>query len=55
VSIVRYHPAIVGQQAAHRGLPRVQPPKLSVGAGERLIEHIVGRGWSAVDVRHDVW
>jgi G6PDH family F420-dependent oxidoreductase len=25
---------------------------LSVGAGERLNEHIVGRGWPAFDVRH---
>ncbi|MCU1388304.1 MAG: F420-dependent oxidoreductase, family, partial [Ilumatobacteraceae bacterium] len=50
--ILRYHPAIVAQQAATIALLSNERFTLSVGAGERLNEHIIGRGWPPADVRH---
>ncbi|MCU1391909.1 MAG: F420-dependent oxidoreductase, family [Ilumatobacteraceae bacterium] len=50
--ILRYHPAIVAQQAATVALLSAERFTLSVGAGERLNEHVVGRGWPPVEVRH---
>lgn len=50
--ILRYHPAIVAQQAATVALLSGNRFTLSVGAGERLNEHVVGRGWPPADVRH---
>ncbi|MCU1366324.1 MAG: F420-dependent oxidoreductase, family [Ilumatobacteraceae bacterium] len=50
--IVRYHPAIVAQQAATVDLLSAGRFTLSVGAGERLNEHVVGKGWPPADVRH---
>ena len=50
--IVRYHPAIVAQAAATLALLSEGRFLLGLGAGERLNEHVVGRGWPAVDARH---
>jgi G6PDH family F420-dependent oxidoreductase len=52
--IVRYHPAVVAQKAATLALLSHDRFTLSVGAGERLNEHVVGRGWPSVDVRHEM-
>ena len=51
---LRYHPAIIAQGAAtvqDIGQGRFT---LGLGAGENLSEHVVGRGWPAVDVRHEM-
>jgi G6PDH family F420-dependent oxidoreductase len=50
--IVRYHPAIVAQMAATTSVLCGERFTLGLGAGERLNEHVVGRGWPPVDVRH---
>jgi G6PDH family F420-dependent oxidoreductase len=50
--IVRYHPAVVAQKAATVAVLSSGRFTLGVGAGERLNEHVVGRGWPAVDERH---
>jgi G6PDH family F420-dependent oxidoreductase len=52
--IVRYHPAVVAQQAATMQLLSDNRFTLGVGAGENLNEHVVGRGWPPVNVRHDM-
>lgn len=52
--IMRYHPAIVAQMAATTAVISGERFTLGVGAGERLNEHVVGRGWPPVDVRHDM-
>jgi len=52
--IVRYHPAIVAQMAATTAILSDQRFTLGLGAGERLNEHIVGRGWPPADVRHEM-
>jgi G6PDH family F420-dependent oxidoreductase len=52
--IVRYHPAIVAQMAATTAVISGGRFTLGLGAGERLNEHVVGRGWPPVDVRHDM-
>ncbi|OMH28310.1 LLM class F420-dependent oxidoreductase [Tersicoccus phoenicis] len=49
---VRYHPAIIAQAAATVALLSDNRFTLGIGAGERLNEHIVGRGFPAVRVRH---
>jgi G6PDH family F420-dependent oxidoreductase len=51
---LRYHPAIVAQAAATTALLCDGRFTLGVGAGERLNEHVVGRGWQAVGVRHEL-
>lgn len=51
---LRYHPAIVAQAAATIGVMSDGRFTLGLGAGERLNEHVVGRGWPAVDVRHEM-
>jgi G6PDH family F420-dependent oxidoreductase len=51
--IVRYHPAIIAQAAATLALLSNGRFTLGVGSGERLNEHVVGRGFpDAVHVRH---
>lgn len=50
--IMRYHPAIIAQAAATVGVLSDGRFTLGLGAGERLNEHIVGRGWPSVHVRH---
>jgi G6PDH family F420-dependent oxidoreductase len=52
--IVRYHPAVVAQKAATVQLLSDGRFTLGLGAGENLNEHIVGRGWPPVNVRHEM-
>jgi G6PDH family F420-dependent oxidoreductase len=52
--ILRYHPAVVAQKAATMGLLSEGRFTLGLGAGENLNEHVVGRGWPAVDQRQDM-
>jgi G6PDH family F420-dependent oxidoreductase len=49
---VRYHPAVVAQQAATVQLLSEGRFRLGLGAGENLNEHVVGGGWPPADVRH---
>lgn len=49
---VRYHPAIVAQAAATLALISDGRFTLGLGSGERLNEHIVGRGFPGVHERH---
>src|ERR1700712_1406673 len=51
---VRYHPAIVAQQAATIGVLSEGRFTLGLGAGENLNEHVVGRGWLPANVRHEM-
>lgn len=50
--IMRYHPAVVAQKAATLGVLSEGRFTLGLGAGENLNEHVVGRAWPSVDVRH---
>ena len=53
--IMRYHPAVVAQKAATIALLAGQDRfTLGLGAGENLNEHVVGRGWPPVNVRHEM-
>ncbi|MGV4983767.1 LLM class F420-dependent oxidoreductase [Streptomyces sp. NRAIS4] len=52
--ILRYHPAIVAQQAATVQLLSGGRFRLGLGSGENLNEHVVGGGWPPVDVRHEM-
>ncbi|MGH3496394.1 MAG: TIGR03557 family F420-dependent LLM class oxidoreductase [Nocardioidaceae bacterium] len=52
--LIRYHPAVVAQKAATMGLLSGDRFTLGLGAGENLNEHVVGRGWPPVNVRHDM-
>jgi len=52
--IIRYHPAIVAQKAATVALLSDGRFRLGLGAGEQLNEHVVGRGFPMVDVRHEM-
>ncbi|PJE95356.1 LLM class F420-dependent oxidoreductase [Streptomyces carminius] len=51
---VRYHPAVIAQAAATLALLSEGRFTLGVGSGERLNEHVVGRGFPAVSVRHEM-
>jgi G6PDH family F420-dependent oxidoreductase len=51
---MRYHPAIVAQQAATVALLADGRFTLGLGAGESLNEHVIGRGWPPVSVRHEM-
>ena len=51
---VRYHPAIIAQAAATLALVCEGRFTLGIGAGERLNEHIVGRGFPDATVRHQM-
>ncbi|HEY2299030.1 MAG TPA: LLM class F420-dependent oxidoreductase [Jatrophihabitans sp.] len=53
--ILRYHPAVVAQQAATVGLLSEGRFLLGLGAGENLNEHVVGRGWPPANVRHEMF
>ncbi|MFH9105192.1 TIGR03557 family F420-dependent LLM class oxidoreductase [Streptomyces albus] len=52
---MRYHPAIVAQAAATMALVSEGRFVLGVGSGERLNEHVIGRGWPAVSERHTMF
>jgi G6PDH family F420-dependent oxidoreductase len=49
---LRYHPAIVAQKAATIAAMSHGRFHLGLGAGENLNEHVVGRGWPPVHIRH---
>ena len=51
---MRYHPAVIAQKAATTQLLSDGRFTLGLGAGENLNEHVVGQGWPAVNVRHDM-
>ncbi|MFZ1992987.1 MAG: TIGR03557 family F420-dependent LLM class oxidoreductase [Solirubrobacteraceae bacterium] len=51
---LRYHPAVVAQKAATVQILSGNRFRLGLGAGENLNEHVVGRGWPAVGVRHEM-
>lgn len=51
---LRYHPAIIAQAAATVQDIAGGRFTLGLGAGENLSEHVVGRGWPPVDVRHEM-
>jgi G6PDH family F420-dependent oxidoreductase len=51
---MRYHPAIVAQQAATMQIMSDGRFTLGLGSGENLNEHVVGRGWPAVERRQDM-
>ncbi|MEA2671485.1 MAG: hypothetical protein QOG45_1705 [Chloroflexota bacterium] len=51
---MRYHPAVVAQAAATVQLMSGGRFTLGIGAGERLNEHVVARGWPPVDVRQEM-
>jgi G6PDH family F420-dependent oxidoreductase len=51
---VRYHPAIVAQAAATLAIVSDDRFTLGIGAGERLNEHVVGRGFPSVRGRHEL-
>lgn len=52
---IRYHPAVIAQAAATTAILSEGRFTLGVGAGERLNEHVVGRGWPAVETRHEMF
>ncbi|MCW2780100.1 MAG: coenzyme F420-dependent N5,N10-methylene tetrahydromethanopterin reductase [Marmoricola sp.] len=49
---LRYHPAVVAQKAATVQILSDGRFTLGLGAGENLNEHVIGRGWPPVQVRH---
>ena len=51
---MRYHPAIVAQQAATVQILADGRFTLGLGSGENLNEHIVGKGWPTVVRRQDM-
>ena len=51
---IRYHPAVVAQQAATLQILADGRFTLGVGSGENLNEHVVGRGWPTVKRRQDM-
>ncbi|MCK8677720.1 MULTISPECIES: LLM class F420-dependent oxidoreductase [Streptomyces] len=50
----RYHPAVIAQKAATIQLLSEGRFRLGLGSGENLNEHVVGGGWPAADVRHEM-
>lgn len=51
---MRYHPAIVAQQAATLQILSDGRFTLGLGSGENLNEHVVGKGWPTVERRQDM-
>jgi G6PDH family F420-dependent oxidoreductase len=49
---LRYHPAIVAQKAATVQILSGNRFRLGLGSGENLNEHVVGKRWPSVGVRH---
>jgi G6PDH family F420-dependent oxidoreductase len=52
--MIRYHPAVIAQAAATVQILAGGRFTLGIGSGERLNEHVVGTGWPAVHVRHEM-
>lgn len=52
---IRYHPAIIAQAAATLSLVSDGRFVLGLGSGERLNEHVVGRGFPAIRTRHEMF
>ncbi len=50
--IIRYHPAVIAQAAATMAVMSDNRFTLSVGAGERLNEHVTGARWPSIPERH---
>jgi G6PDH family F420-dependent oxidoreductase len=51
---MRYHPVVVAQKAATMQELSGGRFTLGLGSGENLNEHVVGRGWPPVNVRHEM-
>jgi G6PDH family F420-dependent oxidoreductase len=51
---MRYHPAVVAQQAATVQILADGRFTLGVGSGENLNEHVVGKGWPTVARRQEM-
>ena len=51
---MRYHPAVVAQQAATLQILADGRFTLGLGSGENLNEHVVGKGWPTIKRRHDM-
>ena len=51
---IRYHPAVVAQQAATLQILAEGRFTLGLGSGENLNEHVVGNGWPALAERQDM-
>jgi G6PDH family F420-dependent oxidoreductase len=51
---MRYHPAVVAQQAATMQIMADGRFTLGLGSGENLNEHVVGRGWPMVERRMEM-
>src|SRR5690348_4408936 len=51
---MRYHPAVVAQQAATLALLSDGRFTLGLGTGENLNEHVIGEGWPDADQRQDM-
>ncbi|MDP7706412.1 LLM class F420-dependent oxidoreductase [Mycobacterium sp. TY815] len=51
---MRYHPAIVAQQAATVQILSDGRFTLGLGSGENLNEHVIGKGWPTVERRQDM-
>src|SRR5436309_13571095 len=51
---IRYHPAIVAQKAATLQILSGGRFRLGLGSGENLNEHIVGKRWPSVGIRHQM-
>jgi G6PDH family F420-dependent oxidoreductase len=49
---LRYHPAIIAQKAATTQILSDGRFRLGLGSGENLNEHVVGKRWPSVGVRH---
>src|ERR1700761_5942311 len=51
---IRYHPAVVAQQAATLQILADGRFTLGLGSGENLNEHVVGQRWPTVARRHEM-
>src|SRR3954454_18504763 len=51
---LRYHPAVVAQKAATMQILSGGRFRLGLGSGENLNEHVVGKRWPSVGVRHEM-
>ncbi len=51
---IRYHPAVVAQQAATLQILSNGRFTLGLGSGENLNEHVVGEGWPSIEVRQSM-